>query len=167
MPMAPPGAEQDTADPTPYRYGERPGKRAGWIIRPVRQRVHQCQCCACDRTEDITLDIVTRCCGHLICTFCKDQLRSYEAQNKDTDGPSKEEIPQAGDDESSHENTGGEDDDYDNDEHSHKAQKKDASETSEENTPPEGADESSQENADKSSHIAKVLDKMRAGVEYW
>jgi hypothetical protein len=182
MPMAPPSAEQDTADPTPYRYGERPGRRAGWILRPVRQRVHKCQCCACDWTEDITLDSVTRSCGDPICTFCKDQLRSHEAQNKDTYEPSEEEIPQASDDESSHENTGGsedddKDDDDDDDEHSHKAQvgyknaddslaaqKEDAGESSEENAPPEGADESSRD-ADRSLHIAKVLGNMR--IEYW
>jgi hypothetical protein len=143
---------QGTAEPT---YRERPRKKA------VRQRVHKCQCCACDWTEDITLDSVTRSCGDPICTFCKDQLRSR-------DEPLEEEIPQASDDKSSHENTGGSD--------SHKAQvgHKNADdslaaqkESSEENAPLEGADESSRRDADRSSHIAKVLDNMRLGVEYW
>lgn len=175
MLIAPLSAEQDTADPTPYRYGERPGKRA------VRQQVHKCQCCTCDWIEDITLDSVTRSCGDPICTFCKDQLRPREAQNKDTDEPLEEEIPQASDDESSHENTGGsedddEDDNYDDDEHSHKAQvgyknaddslaakTEDTGESSEENAPLEGADESSQGDADRSSRIAKVLVWIASG----
>jgi hypothetical protein len=122
------------------------------------------------------VDSITHSCGDPICTFCKDQLRSHEAQNKGTNESSEDETPQASVNKSSHENTRGseDDDEDDDDEHSHKAQvgysdsleaqEKGAGESSKDG-PPEGADESSQENADRSSHITKVLDNMRIRVE--